>query len=160
MSKKTKKENLQRGTQNQSSSGVKTTTDVKEDLVDLVDKAENVMKAVTVKKSEGRAGLSSSQIRKFLTAITSVKNKIDLYKMHHREDKEKFSRELALDVKLLKTTLYYQASRDNSGAVKNFVTKTDLPAMIDDVGRSYEKFHELYRYIEALVAFHKYYGKE
>lgn len=158
MSKKTKKENLQRGTQNQSSSGVKTTTDVKEDLVDLVDKAENVMKAVTVKKSEDRAGLSSSQIRKFLTAITSVKNKIDLYKMHHREDKEKFSRELALDVKLLKTTLYYQASRDNSGAVKNFVTKTDLPAMIDDVGRSYEKFHELYRYIEALVAFHKYWS--
>ncbi len=129
-------------------------TETSKQVKTVVDFAEDA-----IKNLKGNQNLlTTSQLRKFLTAVTSVKNKIDLYKMHHREEKENFSEDLGLEVKLLKTTLYYQAGRDSDKKVSAFIDATNLGTRIDNIGTSYKQFHELYRYIEALVAFHKYYG--
>ncbi len=60
------------------------------------------------------------------------------------------------DFLLLKPKLYYNASRNNSIFFKNFIEKSIEPAM-DQVkdSKTLENFHN---YLEAILAYHKYYG--
>ena len=63
---------------------------------------------------------------------------------------------MALEVKMLKANILYQAGRDKF--VQEFIDKSHIIEKIDAVGTDYKKFDLLCKYIEALVAFHKYYG--
>ena len=121
---------------------------------DPVDAAEKVINHLE-KDKNGNIALTTSQIRKFLTAINFIKNKVDLYIAHNRDANE-LSSELAAEIKFLKVNLLYQAGR--AQAVKHFMEISNLGAIIVAVGKDIKKFQRLCKYVEALVAYHKFMG--
>ncbi|MBQ9763065.1 MAG: type III-A CRISPR-associated protein Csm2 [Phascolarctobacterium sp.] len=138
---------------------------------DVVDKAERTIveldekgyvgKDKTVKDRFGKERrvpkLTNSQIRKFLTAVNVVKNKVDMY-LAKNNGIVGLPSELAAEIKFLRVNIIYQAAKDNSGAVKNFIMATNVDRIIDDIGNDANKFNKFCKYVEALVAFHKFYG--
>lgn len=124
--------------------------------MDVVAKAEEVVKGLPKDRFD-KIEVTTSQIRKFLSAVNSLNNRIALYKIQHAET-QKLTPELAGEVKYLKIKLVYQAGKDTKGIVKDFVEKAGLIKFIDEIGSSTEKFDEFAKYVEALIAFHKYYG--
>ncbi len=121
---------------------------------DVVNKAESTILSLR-KNDKGKIILTKSQIRKFLTAVNGVKNKVDTFKSKNMHA-ENLDDDLAGEVKFLKVNVLYQAGRE--GIVKDFVLKADLPKIIDDIGTDIKNFEKFCKYVEALVAFHKYYG--
>lgn len=121
---------------------------------DVVDDAEKVIKNLE-KDKYGKIALTTSQVRKFLTAVNVVRNKVDLYVAQNKNSAE-LSSELIAEVKFLKVNLLYQAGR--SATVKQFMDTSNLAAIIDDVGSNLKKFQKLCKYVEALVAYHKFNG--
>lgn len=121
--------------------------------VDIVNEAEHVIKRL--KDNSDRGMLTKNQIRKFLAAFTSVTNKVELERRCNPE-KQEMSNELSAEVKFLKIKLVYQAGREKK--VRAFVDESHLLAKIDGVGKSFAKYKELANYMEALVAYHKFYG--
>lgn len=138
---------------------------------DVVDKAERTIvelnekgyvgKDKTIKDKSGKdrrvPKLTNSQIRKFLTAVNVVKNKVDMFLAKNNGVVELPS-ELVAEIKFLRVSIIYQAAKDNSGAVKNFIMATNVDKIIDDIGNDANKFNKFCKYVEALVAFHKFYG--
>lgn len=136
--------------------------------IDIVERAENVMKSLK-DESDGSGGryrnnrsvkmITVSQIRKFLTAVNSLTDKIERYKVEHLRQGEQvleLSTDLAAEVKYLKIKLAYQSGRKSS--VKAFEKKAGLLAEISSIGKDLNKYMNFARYVEALVAYHKYYG--
>lgn len=121
---------------------------------DVVDAAEIVINSLKMNK-EGKITLTTSQIRKFLTAVNVVRNKVDLYKSQNKGSRI-MSEEIAAEVKFLKVNLLYQAGRES--IVQRFMEKSQLDKIISDIGTDIAKFEKLCRYVEALVAFHKFNG--
>lgn len=121
---------------------------------DPVDDAEKVINHLE-KDKYGNIALTTSQIRKFLTAVNVVRNKVDLYIAQNKYADE-LSIELVAEVKFLKVNLLYQAGR--AKAVKDFMEISNLAAIIGDVDKNIKKFQRLYKYVEALVAYHKFMG--
>ena len=71
-----------------------------------------------------------------------------------------------MEIRFLKTLFRYQAGREIEennkkynaiNAVDDFIEKAKLIPRIEDINGDVEKFNEYCKYIEALVAFHKYY---
>lgn len=122
--------------------------------MDVVAKAEEVVKGLPKDRFD-KIEVTTSQIRKFLSAVNSLNNRIALYKIQHAET-QKLTPELAGEVKYLKIKLVYQAGREQK--VRRFVEQSGLIKYIDEIGNSTEKFDEFAKYVEALIAFHKYYG--
>lgn len=121
---------------------------------DPVDAAEKVINHLE-KDKYGKIALTTSQIRKFLTAVNVMRNKVDLY-IAQNKDADELSIELAAEVKFLKVNLLYQAGR--AKAVKDFMEISNLAAIIGDVDKNIKKFQRLCKYVEALVAYHKFMG--
>ena len=114
----------------------------------------------------GTNGLTTNQIRKFLTAVNTLTNKIILYryqqmKARGREQEKAFemSDELAKAVRFLKVKLAYQVARGNKG-VKRFAEDTRLKEYIDTVGTDLREYMAFAQFVEALVAYHKFYGEK
>mgnify|MGYP004533654917 FL=1 len=121
-----------------------------------VDDGEKVIKNIK-KNKYNEIALTTSQIRKFLTAVNVVRNKVELFKAQNKAC-DALSRELTAEVKFLKVNLLYQAGKDKSGTVKNFVEVANLEAIINDIGNDLQKFADFCKYVEALVAYHKFLG--
>lgn len=125
--------------------------------MDIVQKAESVIKSLRHPNGkEWVIDLTTNQIRKFLTAVTITANKVSIYRSKHPQNKQ-LSDELADEIRYLQVKLVYQANRDK-GVVKKFIKEAKLLTLIKDIGNSIVKFEKFYRYVEALVAYHKYYG--
>lgn len=125
---------------------------------DKVDLAQEVMKKLSaVKDKWGNPSMvTTSQIRRFLTAVNTVTGKVEQYRNENGK-KEVLSPELVAQVKFLKVKLAYQIGRQGR-FVADFAKEADLMAAIDSIGDDVKKYEEFARYVEALVAFHKYYG--
>ena len=120
---------------------------------DIVRKAENV---INLLKRPNRRGdlvitLKTNQIRKFLTAVNITANKVSIYRSKYPQNKQ-----LADEIRYLQVKLVYQAGRDK--VVKDFIDKAELLTLVKGIGNSIVKFEEFCRYVESLVAYHKYYG--
>lgn len=131
-----------------------------------VDRADKVMRALSeeAQKSNGSKMVTTSQIRKFLTAVNRVNGKIDQFKNGNKSSASgRISEDLQMEIKFLKVKLAYQIGRADSGRyranpVKEFADKSGLIGEIDKIGDSLERYENFARYVEALVAFHKFYG--
>lgn len=84
-----------------------------------------------------------------------LKNKVDIYKIAKSKEK-KLDEELQMEIEFLRVNMSYQAGRDN--LVREFIEKADLLNMVKDINGDIKAFENFCRYIEALVAFHKFYG--
>ncbi|MDO4921637.1 MAG: type III-A CRISPR-associated protein Csm2 [Phascolarctobacterium sp.] len=129
---------------------------------DPVDEAEKVISSL--KRADDKYGekyivLTTSQIRKFLTAVNVLRNKVDVYCAQNLGAKI-LPNELKVEVKFLKVNALYLAGKDTSKGfpVRDFVKKAGLENKILAIGNDIAAFEKFCKYIEALVAFHKYQG--
>ena len=96
--------------------------------------------------------LKTSQLRKFLSAVNAVTNRVMVYHAQHVDEK----RLPASEVKYLKVKFAYQAGRMRE--VREFGETARIKERIDRVGDSFREYQCFARYMEALVAYHKFYG--
>lgn len=125
---------------------------------DKVDLADKVMKKLSTATDKwGKPSMvTTSQLRRFLTAVNTVTGKVEQYQ-NETSELGKLSADLAAQVKFLKVKLAYQVGRQGK-VVADFAKEADLMAAIDSIGNDAKKYEEFARYVEALVAFHKFYG--
>ncbi len=120
---------------------------------DVVAEAEKAMRSL--QDRTGNINVTRSQIRKYLTAVNVVRNKVELFKAKNI-GASRLPDELVAEVKFLKINLLYQAGRANT--VKKFMEAARLDSIIDSIGDETESFIKFTKYVEALVAYHKFLG--
>ena len=113
---------------------------------EYVDRAENVIKKLDSKNNL----LTTSKIRTLLSMISS------LYDEVRRSTSEKLSSEAMSQIQYIRLHFAYEAGRDTK--VKLFVNEADILAHIKDIGDNKEQFLLFCRYMEALVAYHRFAG--
>lgn len=101
------------------------------------------------------------QDQKFDLTTTKIRNLLSLLnviqQMVKEEQGDKIGDEEILGkIQYFKMRCAYEAGRDSS--VKDFVKKSNLIAYIDQIGESKKNFEIFFHYVEALVAYHRYYG--
>ncbi|WP_302809341.1 type III-A CRISPR-associated protein Csm2 [Megamonas funiformis] len=132
-------------------------------MENIVDKAELAIKSIRKpnKKNHDKLviELKTNQIRKILTAVNILKNKVDIYKIANPQAK-KLDEELQMEIEFLRVNIAYQIGREKGkeNLVREFIEKADLLNMVKNINGDIKAFENFCRYIEALVAFHKFYG--
>ena len=132
-------------------------------MENIVDKAELAIKSIG-KQDKNNPNklfikLKTNQIRKILTAVNILKNKVDIYKIANPQAK-KLDEELQMEIEFLRVNIAYQIGREKGkeNLVREFIEKADLLNMVKNINGDIKAFENFCRYIEALVAFHKFYG--
>ena len=117
--------------------------------------AKKVVESLNTNKWGGIM-LSTNQIRKFLAGINGIQNRILAYQGAGEIEGDKLPQDIVDEIQYVKIKLIYQSGRERE--VKSFMEKADIERILDDIGSSKKKFQEFNRYIEAIVAYHKYKG--
>ena len=113
-----------------------------------VDKAEEVI--LKLKESGGgRIRLTTSQIRNILTITSTIYD-------NAKRKKGPLDEEELMSVQLLRTKFVYESGRDKN--VEQFIQMADLINLIKSVGEYREKLILFCKYMEALVAYHRFEG--
>ncbi|EGY80421.1 type III-A CRISPR-associated protein Csm2 [Peptoniphilus indolicus] len=108
-----------------------------------VDEAEKIIKNLSERKL-----LNTNQIRKILSKVSVIYEKAKR-KTGNLTEQEK------MDLQVLRAHLIYDSGRDEG--VRRFVSEAKLVENIKEIGDSREKLLIFCGYMEALVAYHKYY---
>lgn len=118
-----------------------------------VDEAEKVIKQLKDKKDgKGRTVpmVTTSKLRNLL-AMTA-----DIYNVVMNEKDDKLSEDICSRIEYLRVRFMYEAGREP--AVRNLVDESGIVEVLKGINGSRKKYIIFNRYMEALVAFHKYYG--
>lgn len=116
-----------------------------------VKKAEQVIKQLsqnTDKRGNVR-WITTSKIRNLLAMSADIYNEVLL-------SSEKLSDEQSARIDYLRVRFVYEAGRDTD--VKNFVEKAQILKALEEVRGSRKQYILFNHYMEALVAYHRYYG--
>lgn len=115
------------------------------DNLTYVKKAEEIIIAIRDSGSK----ITTSQIRIILSLIN------ELYDMIRLDTSEKLSTSVQSHIQYIKMKIIYQAGREPK--VKYFEEQTNLTKYLDNIGDSRAELLLVCHYMEALVAYHKYY---
>lgn len=116
-----------------------------------VDIAEDIIQnKIRRNKKSNRLELTTSKIRNILAMTTEIYDDV----IHFPE--EILSKELVERIQYLRLRVAYEAGRED--IVKDFVEQSDLMNQIKWIGNSKSRFLLYVKYMEALVAFHRFYG--
>ena len=122
--------------------------------VNYVDKAEKVIKNLAEESKERYRGqvrfLTTSKLRNLLSMTSDIYNQVLTY------SSEKLNEELVGRIEYLRVRFMYECGRD--GEVKKFVERAEILEILKEIGQSKKNYLLFSRYMEALIAFHKYYG--
>lgn len=119
------------------------------------DMANEFVKAglfYTDKNGNKRSLITTSQIRKFLSAVNCLENKIS-------GCEEELPQDIVNEIKYLKVKLAYQVGRDGRNTGLRNLYK-ELEPLISKIGTSKNNYTKVSKYIEAIVAYHKFNGGE
>ena len=117
-----------------------------------VDKAEKVIKSLAVPNKMGWIDMiTTSQIRNLLAMTADIYNEVCL------SLDETLSEEILGKIQYLRVRFVYEAGRDPRH-MKDFVEKAEILKCLDEIGNSKSRYLLFSNYMEALVAYHKYYG--
>ncbi len=94
--------------------------------------------------------LSTNKIRNMLTLIN------ELYGMAKADNEKVLNEEIQSRIQYTKMKLVYEAGRDPN--VKDLLKCSDLLEYLDSVGESKDALMLVCKYMEALVAYHKFYA--
>lgn len=111
-----------------------------------VEEAEKVIKEIGYNRD-----LTTSKLRNLL-ALSS-----DIYNMVMQQNKDVLTVEVKSRIEYLKVRFIYEAGRDEKG-VKKLVENANLLGVLKNIKGSKKNYILFNRYMEALVAFHRYYG--
>lgn len=115
---------------------------------DYVDKAEEIMSRLL---ADRYFRLTTSKLRNILSIVSDIYNR-EVGRLSEKE----LSYEDQTAVQMLRVRIAYETRRDN--AVGDFVREAHLLEYIKGLGKDRKKFLAFSHYMEALVAFHRYYG--
>lgn len=120
--------------------------------LNYVEEAEKVIKSMRRKDRNGKdvIDLTTSKIRNLLSMISQI------YNVANHETGKKINEDLQSQVQYFKMRFAYEAGRERT--VKDFQEKAEIFSNIDKIGDSREKLICFCHYMEALVAYHKFYG--
>lgn len=110
-----------------------------------VDEAERIMRIIT----QNKYSITTSKIRRIYNLICEIYNAENL-----RCD-SRLAPESKTALNMARVRIAYEAGRDNK--VKDFTDKTHIIEYIKGIN-SRENFIDFARYMEALIAYHKFYG--
>lgn len=121
--------------------------------LNFADQAEQVINEFVIKDKHGKESIkkpSNSQIRNLLELTTNLYN-------HARKEKtDVLSTDIQSDVQYVKMKFAYAAGRNKD--VKNFVEKADLINRISMIKDSKAELMLFCKYMESLVAYHRFHG--
>ena len=106
---------------------------------DYVDEAERIMRS-----------LMSSKIRNLLSLVT------DIFNTENIRTEEKLLPESIVKLNLMRVRVAYECGRDDT--VKSFVAQTNLLEYLKGISTDRADLIRFAHYMEALVAFHRYFG--
>lgn len=121
-----------------------------ENYVDLAEQAIRNLKNAVDDRGRSIGLLTTSQIRNLL-AMTA-----DIYNEAVNSPSKMLQRETIERISYLRLRFVYEAGREPK--VKAFVEKTNVLEYLKKIGTSKEKYIRFSRYMEALVAYHRYLG--
>lgn len=119
-----------------------------------VDKAEEVIKLLRVRNKNGKymIKITTSKIRNLLSMVTELYNDV----IHIPNDE--LDEEMVQKIQYLRLRIVYEAGRDPS--VKEFIQKSGILNMVQQIGNKKSTFLLFVNYMEALVAYHRFYSEE
>lgn len=126
---------------------------MKIDKLNYVIEAEKVIKSL--QKENPRSGkmelkLTTSKIRNILAMVAEIQNDAV-----HSKEKE-LSEDMQSRVQYLKMRVAYEAGRERD--VEEFVKKSEIMNILSEIRANKEKLILFCHYMEALVAYHRFYG--
>lgn len=121
-----------------------------QNYVDEAEKAILELKNMKTQNNRSIAMVTTSKLRNLL-AITA-----DIYNIVLNQTGDRLPEEICSRIEYLRVRFLYEAGRDS--AVKNMVEKAGIIELLKSVKGSKKNYILFNRYMEALVAFHKYYG--
>lgn len=114
---------------------------------DYVTRADEVIQNL---KKDRRYRLTTSQIRNLLSMVNKIDNKI------RRTNSNDLSNDVLSDIQYLRVRFAYEAGRNTD--VKKFVDDAGILNELKNIGKDKSKFYDFMKYMEALVAFHRFHG--
>jgi CRISPR-associated protein Csm2 len=117
--------------------------------LNYVDHAEKVIETLARDK-KGNIKLTTSKIRNILAMISEIYNEV----VH--ESGDKLTVKSQERIQYLRLRITYEAGREAD--VKDFIDNSELLILLKKIGESKSKFLLFCRYIEALVAYHRFSG--
>ena len=113
---------------------------------DYVDEAERIMRSLMSQPKK----VTTSKIRNLLSLVT------DIYNTENIRTDEKLLPESIVKLNLMRVRVAYECGRDDT--VKNFVAQTNLLEYLKGISTDRADLIRFAHYMEALVAFHRYFG--
>ena len=141
--------NTYKGNQSYTKPSTKPVKEISLTPENYVDQAEDVI-ANRLEKKGNNFLLTTSKIRNILSMVTELYDDV----IHYPEDK--MSADIVERIQYLRLRIAYEAGREAS--VKNFVEESDLLNQVKKIGSSKKNFLLFCKYVEALVAYHRFYG--
>ena len=130
-----------------------------EDYVKRAEEAIAELKRMEVQ--EKKYVITTSKLRSLFSLFTETYNTVS------RGDQENLDRDQLNDLNAAKVRIYYEIGREDryngymdSAPVGRFVQQSKLLAYLGDIGNDCKKLLRFYHYMEALVAFHRFYFGE
>lgn len=124
-----------------------------QNYVDVAEKAILELKNMKDKNGRSIPMVTTSKLRNLL-AMTA-----DIYNILLNQNEDKLSADICSRIEYLRVRFLYEAGRER--AVKSMVEKAGILELLKGINGSKKNFMLFNRYMEALVAFHKYYdGRE
>ena len=113
---------------------------------DYVDEAERIMRSLMSQPKK----VTTSKIRNLLSLVT------DIYDTENIRTEEKLLPESIVKLNLMRVRVAYECGRDDT--VKSFVAQTNLLEYLKGISTDRADLIRFAHYMEALVAFHRYFG--
>lgn len=118
--------------------------------LNYVDVAEKTIENLIEKSRWNRLELTTTQIRNILAMVSEIYNEV----LH--EEGDKLTEKTQERIQYLKLHVVYSCGREKE--VRKFVDEAKIINMIDSVGDNKNQFLLFCKYMEALVAYHRYKG--
>lgn len=123
---------------------------VPEDYVDAADQVMQCLGRFNPSTQKFKFDLTTSKLRNILTLVS------DIYNVENRRKEENISRESAAKLQMMRIRVLYEAGREAS--VKKFVESSKMLEYIKGIDKNRENMLRFCHYMEALVAYHRFYG--
>lgn len=120
---------------------------------------ETVVLKANIEAGKQKFDLTTTKIRNLLSLLNVIYQDImnrDSRKKTESDDWNQLETEIVGKIQYFKMRCAYEAGRDK--AVADLVEKSNLMNYIDNIKDSRDNFITFFHYVEALVAYHRYYG--